>query len=189
MPPAASVNSLKQFDECLQISWCVSTRLTKEPPVWSLLLLSQGLFPLTLMLVPLKLSQHSFIVKADAEKMLTPWPFKNIRCHLFSFSSEEQISSSLHFSLTYKCTYRTLPFILSVTCELFWCFAYISGLFFFFLIFTLNTFLFSIGFFFIIKSLKNSLFSQLGVPLIFLCHLVFRRAFPLFFLLVLIFLP
>lgn len=166
MPPAASVNSLQQFDECLQISWCVSTRLTKEPLVWSLPLLSQGLFPLTLMLVPLKLSQHSFIVKADAEKMLTPWPFKNIRCHLFSFSSEEQISSSLHFSLTYECTYRTLPFILSVTCELFWCFAYISGLFFF--IFTLNTFLFSIGFFFIIKSLKNSLFSQLGVPLIFL---------------------
>lgn len=132
MPPAASVNSLQQFDECLQISWCGSTRLTKEPLVWSLPLLSQGLFPLTLMLAPLKLSQHSFIVKADAEEMLTPWPFKNICCHLFSFSSEEQISSSLHFSLTYECTYRTLPFILSVTCELFWCFAYISGLFFFF---------------------------------------------------------
>lgn len=169
-----------------QISWCVRSKLTKESLLWSFPL-PQVLFPLTL-LVPLKLSQHSFIVKTDAEEILTLWPSKNIHCHFFSFSSEEQISSSLQFSLTIN--------VLTESCLLFFLWLVSSTrsfdvllifLCYFFNIYTLNTlisFLYSVGFFLIMKSLKNSLFSQLGVSLIFLCLCFLGEL-----LLVLLFLP
>ena len=165
--------------EIPQVSWCVSIWFRKKSLFWSFTILSQVLFLLPLILVVWKISQHSFLVKTDAEKILIHWPSGNITYHLSSLSSRKQTSSFLHFPLTMNVL--TESFLLFFTYLASCIRSYNVSLMhlYYFLIFTflILWLLFSIDYFFMIKSLRNSLFSQLGASLSFPCLLCFRIAF------------
>lgn len=149
-----------------QPSWCVSTQLTQESLLWSPpLLQSCFLWP---NVGSFKLSQHSFIVKTDAEEILTLWPSKTsaaIYCpsHVRSRSALPFISLSLLMYLQdpafYSfCNFWALPGLLMF--RLYFCAI--------FLIFTLLIFWFL--FYFLQASFSSSIYWRIHYLASLVCH-------------------